>query len=352
MGDTHFLSDRDLSKKNGIKGKYGAKRHQEEEGDIMKTTMKNGKTDNKFANILRSFGKLGLLTCYRIHSFLFLLNSNSRNFKYQVSRRLSDQIELYDFSTKQSLQFTLDFTIDEWGRVIENKLEEGEQEKVASDFLQLRRYLLHSLFRTIAYKSTSYRDLNLNPSEFFNGIMTPMFLELYNFYDLDVNVLFDELRKNKIEITRWFMKSELDLQIDIDKDAITISCKNSRIVIPRIKITLDDFTGDYKSRGNILPYLLHKYWIGSKKAPSMMMLDPFNMGQPIQFFSAYLIDEAKRHEEFKRDWEHNSQIKKSKISIPPTIVDGKKEILFQIGEALGGVLFIQFREQYVKRFAD
>ncbi|MDO8459890.1 MAG: hypothetical protein Q7S74_02165 [Nanoarchaeota archaeon] len=299
--------------------------------------------------VLKSLGKLGVLTCYRISSFIELLNQHSVSFKYNFKQFVSeDNMDLYLIQTNDAKVF---FKTDEWGNLIENKIKKEEKEKIKLDLINLRKYLIKSIFRTIAYKSVSYKDLNLNVSDFFNGVITPLFLEAYNFYDLDFSSIFNELNKSKINIKKLFSKKELSINVVGSKEKLTITCEDNKIIIPKIKINIKEFTRDYKSRALILGHI-NKYWIHSnnKNLSQSFLLDPFDLGRPFRFFSEYIIKKAKNDKEFKQDWEDNKFIRNSKISIPETVLEGKEEVLLQISSRLCSTLFGNFTKVYVKKF--
>lgn len=297
---------------------------------------------------IKSLGKLGVLTCYRIGPFITLLNREARNFKYEFKQKLEDHTDLFDIQTKDGSIF---FTVDEWGNLIKCGLGKEEKGKVKSDLLNLRRYLIQSIFRTIAFKSVSYKDLNLNVNYFFNGVITPVFLEAYNFYDLEWNFIFDELRKDKVPVKSLFGKKELGIDVTNSKEKLTISCDGNKVIIPKIKINIPEFTEDYKPRALIVDYL-EKYWIVPHKEslPISFLMDPFDLGRPIQFFSECLINEAKTNKNFKNYWEENESIKKSRISIPETILEGKDDVLFSIAGGLCAQLFSNFAKVYAEKF--
>jgi len=310
--------------------------------------MIKAKNIEKFEEVLKSLGELGVLTCYRISAFTMLLNRQSRNFKYKSSYKLKGYLDTFDFQTNNEKVL---FSIDEWGSLLECKLNKEDKEKIKDDFIDLRKYLVNSIFRTIACKILSYKDLNLDMKDFFNGVITPTFLEAYNFYDLDYESILKDMRKEKISQKRLFGKKELDVDVVNSKDSITISCGKSKVVIPKIKINIKDYTRDYKSRGIILN-LISKYWIVPHKRdlPPFLLLDPFNLGQPMQFFSEHIIKEGLAHDEFRRIWENNPLILESKISIPPTIVEGEDDVLISIAAKLCTALFKNFSEVYSKKW--
>jgi hypothetical protein len=288
---------------------------------------------------LKSLGNLGLLTCYRIMPFIVLLNRNSINYKYEFKQMLGkDKLDYFEIYSGEDVCFTA----DEWGNLTENKTKKENEEKVKEDLLRLRMYMVKSIFRTIAYKFSSYNDLNLNVYDFYNGVVTPVFLELYNFYDLDFKKVFKELEKNKIEVKKLLKKKELDIKVTDSKNILTIKCGDNSITMPKIKLDIKTYNIDYKGRCMILDHL-GKYWIfGQRKESVFMLLDPFNLGQPMQFFSEYLVYESILN--------GNNLMQESKLNIPKTAVEGNDEVLFEIAGHFGAALFKNFMDIYSRRF--
>lgn len=293
------------------------------------------KTNQDFKKNLKDIGDIGLLTCYRITPFLILLNREAGALKYNMACQAitSGSLDVFDISTSNNKQFK----IDEWGNILKNELDEETQKVVAKDLSAFKKYMVTSIFRTIAFKSCLYKELNLSPQEYFDVIITPMFLELYNFYGIEPKKILKKLSEMKIEKKKFFGKKEVEIKTKESKNALTISADDVSVEIPKIRIDRDIFTKDYK-RKCLLLNEVDKYWVANNNMPVKFLLDPFNFGQTFQFFSQYLEENAKLG------------LEKSKISVQKSKIEGEDELVFKLGTNLCAAMFSEYVEEYKKKF--
>jgi len=295
--------------------------------------------------ILKEMGDLGILTCYRIAPFMILLNNKSIGFKYSHRQRLVKHVDVFDINFDGG-----SFSVDEWGNLLKEDIKKEDKAKVEMDLSMLLGYLPQSLLRTLFFKAASCKELNLNAVECINGIVVPVFLEAYNFYDFNFSSMFKKMKEKKITVKKFLGKKEMELKVKDGKDKLVLECEGNKIEIPKIKFDLKKYTEEYKPRALILENI-KKYWIfGKDKNPPNFLLDPFNIGQIFQFFSEFIINEARKDERFNDYWESNEFISKSKISVPEAVIEGKDDVIIAMGVRLGAILGCEFAEVYNKRF--
>ncbi|MBI5066133.1 hypothetical protein HZA97_07905 [Candidatus Woesearchaeota archaeon] len=270
---------------------------------------------------LAHLGNLGIFTAYRSMPFFHLLKyTGFTNFTEQrgcmsVKNKSSKTDDLIDW-----LEIVLNDNVlrfDEWGQILECKLTDEDQKELIVVLKGFEEYLVHSLFRTYFFKSTVGVDAPLE--DYLNMNVCPIVVEFYNFIESDFKKIEPLLKEAKITVEKLkFFKSEYNIEVELGKDFLKLSAKNSFIKIPLVKFERHYFTQTYKARGDIL-YSYVKFrdqWMNVPE-PSKFTLDPLNTGISAIYFSEYYDKKVRETESGKESMEEidKSFPLKQKISL-------------------------------------